>query len=37
VISAKKEETRLKRLTQLIDDSEHERAIPELRRVTGKK
>ncbi len=37
VISAKKEETRLKRLTQLIDDSEHERAIPELRRVSGKK
>ncbi|MBZ5653237.1 MAG: YdeI/OmpD-associated family protein [Acidobacteriia bacterium] len=37
VISAKKEETRLKRLAQLIDDSEHERAIPELRRVTGKK
>jgi len=33
VISAKKEETRLKRLAQLIDDSEHERAIPELRRT----
>src|SRR6266571_1914799 len=28
VISAKKEETRLKRLAQLIDHSEHERAIP---------
>lgn len=37
VISAKKEETRLKRLAQLIDDSEHERAIPELRRPAGKK
>ena len=37
VISAKKEETRLKRLAQLIDDSERERAIPELRRTTGKK
>jgi uncharacterized protein YdeI (YjbR/CyaY-like superfamily) len=37
VISAKKEETRLKRLTQLIDDSEHERAIPELRRTASKK
>ncbi len=32
VISAKKEETRLKRLAQLIDDSEHERPIRELRR-----
>jgi hypothetical protein len=37
VISAKKEETRLKRLTQLIEDSEHERTIRELRRATGKK
>lgn len=37
VISAKKEETRLKRLAQLIDDSEHERAIPELRRTASKK
>ncbi len=37
VISAKKEETRLKRLAQLIDDSEHERTIRELRRTTGKK
>jgi uncharacterized protein YdeI (YjbR/CyaY-like superfamily) len=37
VISAKKEETRLKRLAQLIEDSEHERAIPELRRTGGKK
>lgn len=37
VISAKKEETRLKRLAQLIDDSEHERAIPELRRTGGRK
>ena len=36
VISAKKEETRLKRLAQLIDDSEHERAIPELRRTASK-
>ena len=32
-----KEETRLKRLAQLIDDSEHERALPELRRPAGKK
>ncbi len=37
VISAKKEETRLKRLAQLIDHCEHERAIPELRRPSGKK
>ena len=37
VISAKKEETRLKRLTQLIEDSENERTIRELRRATGKK
>jgi uncharacterized protein YdeI (YjbR/CyaY-like superfamily) len=37
VISANKEETRLTRLAQLIDDSEHERAIPELRRGTGKR
>jgi uncharacterized protein YdeI (YjbR/CyaY-like superfamily) len=37
VISAKKEETRSKRLTQLIEDSEHERAIPELRRTASKK
>ena len=32
VISAKKEETRLKRLGQLIEDSENERTIRELRR-----
>jgi uncharacterized protein YdeI (YjbR/CyaY-like superfamily) len=32
VISAKKEETRLKRLGQLIEDSEHEKTIRELRR-----
>ena len=37
VISAKKEETRLKRLAQLINDSGHERAIPELRRTASKK
>jgi uncharacterized protein YdeI (YjbR/CyaY-like superfamily) len=37
VISAKKPETRLKRLIQLIEDSEHERTIRELRRATGKK
>jgi len=37
VISAKKEETRLKRLAQLIDNSEHERPIPELRRTSEKK
>ena len=36
VISAKKEETRLKRLAELIADSEHERAIRQLRRA-GKK
>jgi uncharacterized protein YdeI (YjbR/CyaY-like superfamily) len=30
VISAKKEETRLRRLARLIDDSEHDRMIPEL-------
>jgi len=36
VISAKKEETRLKRLAQLIDNSEHERPIPELRRPSEK-
>ena len=33
VISAKKEETRLKRLAALIKDSEHERTIPALTRV----
>ena len=33
VISAKKEETRVKRLAQLIEDSEHERTIRELRRT----
>jgi uncharacterized protein YdeI (YjbR/CyaY-like superfamily) len=32
VISAKKEETRLKRLASLIEDSAHERAIPALTR-----
>ena len=37
VISAKKEETRLKRLSQLIEDSENQRTIRELRRTTGKK
>ena len=37
VISAKKEETRRKRLTQLIEDSENGRTIRELRRATGKK
>jgi len=37
VISAKKEETRLKRLAQLVEDSEHERTILELRRPGGKK
>ena len=37
VISAKKEETRLKRLAQLIEDSEHERTIRELRRPASKK
>jgi uncharacterized protein YdeI (YjbR/CyaY-like superfamily) len=35
VISAKKEETRLKRLARLIEDSEHERTIRELRRPGG--
>jgi uncharacterized protein YdeI (YjbR/CyaY-like superfamily) len=33
VISAKKEETRLKRLAQLIEDSDNERTIRELRRT----
>lgn len=37
VISAKKEETRLKRLAQLIEDSEHERTIRELRRPASRK
>jgi uncharacterized protein YdeI (YjbR/CyaY-like superfamily) len=37
VISAKKEATRLKRLAQLIEDSEHERTIRELRRPASKK
>jgi uncharacterized protein YdeI (YjbR/CyaY-like superfamily) len=37
VISAKKEETRVKRLAVLIEDSEHERTILELRRPTAKK
>jgi uncharacterized protein YdeI (YjbR/CyaY-like superfamily) len=37
VISAKKEETRLKRLAQLIEDSEYERTIRELRRPASKK
>ena len=37
VISAKREETRLKRLAQLIEDSEHERAIAQLRRPGGSK
>lgn len=37
VISAKKEETRLKRLAQLMEDSGHERTIRELRRTTKKK
>lgn len=32
VISAKREETRLKRLAQLIEDSEHERSIAQLKR-----
>jgi len=35
VISAKKEETRLKRLAQLIEDSEQERTIRQLRRPGG--
>ena len=37
VISAKKEETRLKRLAQLIEDSEQERTIRELRGAGRKK
>jgi hypothetical protein len=37
VISAKKEATQVKRLAQLIEDSEHERTIRELRRPPGKK
>jgi uncharacterized protein YdeI (YjbR/CyaY-like superfamily) len=35
VVSAKKEETRLKRLMTLIDDSENGRIIPPLRRRSG--
>jgi uncharacterized protein YdeI (YjbR/CyaY-like superfamily) len=37
VISAKREETRLKRLAILIDESEHEKTIRELRRTSGTK
>ena len=37
VISAKKEETQLKRLAQLIKDSEEGKTIRELRRAPGKK
>jgi len=37
VISAKKEETRLKRLAQLIEDSAHERTIAQLERPGGRK
>jgi uncharacterized protein YdeI (YjbR/CyaY-like superfamily) len=37
VISAKKEETRLKRLAQLIEDSEQGKTIRELRRAPGRK
>lgn len=37
VISAKKKETRMKRLVQLIEDSEHERTIRELRRTSGQR
>jgi len=37
VISAKKKDTRLKRLAQLIEDSERERTIRELRRKARKK
>jgi uncharacterized protein YdeI (YjbR/CyaY-like superfamily) len=37
VISAKKDETRLNRLTALIKDSAHQRTIPALTRPAGKK
>jgi uncharacterized protein YdeI (YjbR/CyaY-like superfamily) len=37
VISAKKEETRLKRLAQLIDDCEHGRTLAQLKRPDGRK
>jgi uncharacterized protein YdeI (YjbR/CyaY-like superfamily) len=37
VISAKKEETKLKRLAELMEHSEHKRTIPRLTRPTGKK
>jgi uncharacterized protein YdeI (YjbR/CyaY-like superfamily) len=37
VISAKKEETRLKRLAQLIDDCEHGRTLAQLKRPAGQK
>ncbi|HXM93079.1 MAG TPA: YdeI/OmpD-associated family protein [Candidatus Dormibacteraeota bacterium] len=36
VISAKREETRLKRLSVLIDHSQHRRTLPQLRRVKKK-
>jgi len=37
VISAKKEETRVKRLAQLIDDCEHGRTLAQLKRPAGQK
>jgi uncharacterized protein YdeI (YjbR/CyaY-like superfamily) len=37
VISAKKEETRLKRLAALMEDSEHQRTMPQLTRPTKAK
>jgi uncharacterized protein YdeI (YjbR/CyaY-like superfamily) len=37
VISAKKEETRLKRLAQLIDDCEHGRTLAQLKRPASRK
>jgi uncharacterized protein YdeI (YjbR/CyaY-like superfamily) len=37
VITAKKEETRLKRLAALIEHSEHQRTIPQLTRTPGTK
>jgi uncharacterized protein YdeI (YjbR/CyaY-like superfamily) len=37
VISAKKEETKLRRLAVLVEHSEHQRTIPQLTRPAGKK
>jgi uncharacterized protein YdeI (YjbR/CyaY-like superfamily) len=36
VVSAKKDETKLKRLAALMEHSEHQRTLPQLTRPTGK-